>query len=219
MSERSAWVGWLGLAAAALYVIATAAGSFLDPHYSQIREHVSELTAVGAPTWAALAPAYISYNLLVMAFAIGLYVCSGLRPAWGVGVALMVVNGLAGVGMVTAFRQDPGGAPTTFAGSVHLILAGLSSLTVVGGSIAFGVAFRRTPTWQPLARFSFASAAGFAVLGALAAIATAMRSDFAGLAERGPIGLFIAWLLVVGLFDLLHDRPLRKDVEQPSVRR
>lgn len=69
-------------------------------------------------------------------------------------------------------------------------------------------AFRRSAAWRPLARFSFAVAVavGFAILGPLAAIATAAKSDLAGLAERGPIGLFIAWLVVVAWFALAQVR-------------
>ena len=40
----------------------------------------------------------------------------------------------------------------------------------------------------------------------VAAIATAAKSDLAGLAERGPIGLFIAWLVVVAWFALTQVR-------------
>jgi hypothetical protein len=50
-----------------VYLAATAAGSLLDPSYSQIRQHVSDLTATGAPTAADLAPPYILHNLLVVA--------------------------------------------------------------------------------------------------------------------------------------------------------
>jgi hypothetical protein len=219
MESRAHLTGWLGVAAAALFVGATAAGSLLDPDYSQLREHVSELTASGAPTWVALAPLYVAYNLLVIAFAVALYRASDRGSPWRIGLGLMVVNGLAGVGMTTWFRQDPGGVPTTFAGSGHLVLAGISSLTIVLGSIVFGLAFRRTPAWRPLARFSFAIAAGFVVLGPLAVIATAAGSDLRGLAERGPIGLFIAWLIVVGWFALVSVRqPVAQGASAPVVR-
>jgi hypothetical protein len=56
--------GYLALAAAAGYVLAAAAGGVLDPSYSQVRQHVSDLTATGAPTWSALAPLYLLHNVL-----------------------------------------------------------------------------------------------------------------------------------------------------------
>ena len=46
------------------------------------------------------------------------------------------------------------------------------------------------------------------ILGPLAAYATAQKSDLAGLAERGPIGLFLVWLLVVGSFAVVLGRRL-----------
>jgi hypothetical protein len=200
MDTRLRWTGWLGLAAAGVYVATTAAGSLLDPGYSQIRQHVSDLTADGAPTWAALVGPYIAYNLLIVAFAAGLYVTSQRGWLWRVGVAMLLLNALAGIGMVTWFREDLGGVPTTTAGTIHLVLAGISSLSIVVGAVAFGFAFRASTTWRPLARFSFAVAIGFGILGPLAAIATAAGSELAGLAERGPIGLFIVWLVAVGWF-------------------
>jgi hypothetical protein len=38
----------------------------------------------------------------------------------------------------------------------------------------------------------------------VAAIATATQNELAGLAERGPIGIFLLWLAVVGWYALLQ---------------
>jgi Protein of unknown function (DUF998) len=122
-------------------------------------------------------------------------------------LGLLAINALAGVGQVTTFREDAVGVPTTVAGTGHLVLAGISSLTIVAGSIVFGVAFRRSAVWRPLSAFSLAVAAGLIVLGPLAAIATADESELAGLAERAPIGPFIAWLVVVAGFALVRASP------------
>jgi hypothetical protein len=96
--------------------------------------------------------------------------------------------------------------PSSFTGAGHLVLAGVSSFAIVLASIAFGLAFRRSKIWHSLSGPSFAIAIGFAILGPLAALATASRSDLAGLAERGPIGLFVAWLALVGWFALRQSR-------------
>jgi Protein of unknown function (DUF998) len=198
--------GLLAVAAATVYVAATVLGSVLDPTYSQIRQHVSDLTATGASTWAALAPLYLLYNVLAVAFAIELYRASPRDRLWLTGTALLVVNAVSGVMMVTLFREDVGGIPTTSAGAGHLVFAGLSSLAIVVASFVYSVAFRRTIQFRPVSTFSFAVGIGFAILGPLAAYATAERSVLAGLAERGPIGLFVLWLLVVGWFAITGRR-------------
>ena len=59
------WAGVFGITAGLVYVATTAAGSVLDSSYSQIRQHVSDLTATGAATSADLAPPYILLVLLV----------------------------------------------------------------------------------------------------------------------------------------------------------
>lgn len=189
-----------GFAAITAYVAATAAGSALDPGYSQIRQHVSDLTAASAPTWAPLVIPYLAYNGLAMVFAMSLYRASPRTAAWRIGLGLLTANAIAGVGMVTVFREDLGGMPTTTAGAGHLVLAGVSSVSILLAALVFGIAFRRAAGWQPLSVPSLAIATGFAVLGPLAAVATATGSGIAGLAERGPIGLFLVWTAVVATF-------------------
>ena len=199
--------GYLAVAAAVVHILATLAGSVLDPSYSQIRQHVSDLTATSAPTWAALAPLYLLYNVLAGAFAVELYRSSVRSRLWQLGTVLLLVNAFAGVMMVTFFREDVGGLATTFAGAGHLVFAGLSSLVIVFATFVYAVAFRRSALWGGLSTFSFAIGVGFAILGPIAAFATAEKSDLAGLAERGPIGLFLVWLFVVGSFVVVLGRP------------
>lgn len=200
--------GLAGVAAAALYPIATALGSVLDPAYSQLDRHVSDLTGSGAPTRAALAPAYLLYDALTLAFALGLYLSSDRSRLQQIGLAMLLLNGLAGVAMVTPFPADLGGPPTTFAGRAHVAFAGISSLSIVVASFVYGVAFRRAPGWRSLSAFSLGAGVAFLVLGPLAVVATA-RGTLAGLAERGPIGVFVVWLLVVG--ERLARRPPPRD--------
>jgi hypothetical protein len=197
MTSPLRWTAYSGLAAALVYVAATVAGSLLDPSYSQVRQHVSDLTATGASTRLALAPPYFLYNLLVLGFAVALYSASDRSRLFRVGLACLTANAIAGVMMVTWFTEDKGGAPVTFAGTGHVIFAGVSSLSIVVASFVYGFAFRRTAEWRPLSVFSLMVGVGFLVLGSLAVIATGAHSALAGLAERGPIGLSILWILVV----------------------
>ncbi len=78
------------------------------------------------------------------------------------------------------------------------MFAAVSSPAIVVAFIVCGFAFRRMPGWRKLAIFSFAISVGFVVVAPAAIIATATKSDLAGLAERVPIGLSVLWLLVVG---------------------
>jgi hypothetical protein len=210
LSPRRA--GLAGLAAVFIYVVATLAGSWLDPHYSQLDQHVSDLTATGAPTRSALVPFYLVYNGATVAFAFGLYLAS-LRTRWDrIGAALLLINAFAGIMMVTPFAEDLGGTPTTMAGLGHLWFAGLSSLAIVAGSFVYGAAFRHYPGMHRLSNFSLALGVVFLVLGPLAVLATATET-LAGLAERGPIGTFLVWLTTVSL-TLVRIESSRADVQE-----
>jgi hypothetical protein len=188
-----------GLGAPLIYVTATAAGSLLDPSYSQLRYHVSELTASGAPTWAALAPAYVTYNLLVAALGVVLFLALRGR-LFAIGAGLLATNAAAGILSVTVLRQDPGGLPTTAAGVGHLVAAGVMVLAVLAAAFLYGVAFRRSVLWRPLSRFSFGIGIGLLVVGPIGALAAG--TQLAGLAERLPIGLSLLWLAGIGGFAL-----------------
>jgi hypothetical membrane protein len=198
-------VGYLGIAAALVYIVTTALGSALDPHYSQIQQHVSDLTAGGAPTRAALAAPYLVYNLLAFAFAVCLYKTSDRGRLFKTGLVLLSLNSLAGIMMVVPFREDLQGSASTVWGSGHIAWAGVSSLVIVVASFLFGVAFRRSSVWRALWSFSIVVGIAFLIIGPLTVVATS-RHSLAGLAERGSIGLYILWLLVVGTTGLAMSR-------------
>jgi hypothetical protein len=199
------WTGYFGTAAALVYIVATGLGSVLDPQYSQLSQHVSDLSAAGAPTRLALAPVYGVYNLLAFGFALGLYRASDRSRLFKVGFALLTVNALAGIMMVFPFREDLPGGILTALGKGHIAWASVSSLVIVVGSFVYGFAFRRQQLWRPLSVFSFVIGVAFLILGPLAVVATA-KDTLVGLAERGSIGVFIVWLLVVSLHALIQGR-------------
>ena len=196
-SKTLRWAGYFAIAAAAIYVGATASGSLLDPSYSQLRQHVSDLTATGASTDADLAPPFILYNLLVFAFAMNLY--TAFRPIrlLRIGLGLLTANAIAGVMMVTWFTEDLGGAPTTPAGIGHVVFASVS--------FVYGFAFRRMGRpWRTMSLLSFGVGILFILAAPFAVMTTAANSDLAGLAERAAIAPFIVWLLGAGGFALFR---------------
>ena len=203
-----------GFSAALLYVITTIAGSVLDPSYSQLRQHVSDLTASGAATRDRLVAPYLFYNALVAAFALALWSESSRGRLFTAGLLALLLNAFAGVMMVSVFPEDLGGVPMTLAVAGHLFFAGISVLCTLAIAFVHGVAFR--PTSRALSTVSLAIGAGILVFGPLAIFATAARSDLAGLAERTPIGLFLAWIVAVSAYALYAGE--RSTAADPRVR-
>jgi hypothetical membrane protein len=62
-----------GILAPLAYVLTVVVGGILRPGYSHIAQYISELIEAGAPNKAILDPLFAIYNILTIAFGIGLF--------------------------------------------------------------------------------------------------------------------------------------------------
>lgn len=191
-----------GLLAVVLYVGTTVVGGLLVPGYSHIGDPVSQLTAPSTPHRGWWALGYVAYNLAVAVFATGIWQLARRGRPLRAAAVLLVVGVVAGIAQVTAFPQDDGRDPVTTAGTLHLWLAGVSALTTVAVCALCGVGLRHLEGWRAVSTFSYAVAAAILVSGGIAA--ALVTSTSMGLFERVPIGLFLAWIVVVALHRLLR---------------
>jgi hypothetical protein len=204
--RRGALVGGLAATAAAVYVGATVLGGLLDPGYSHVAMHVSELTSSHASNRAFLAALYVGYNLALAGVGLALLRSVLRTRAMTVASASLVLTAAVGILLVTWFPQDSYGHPATTAGAVHIALAGVAALLGIVAMIAAGRAFRRDERWAPLARLSVWAAIVMVGTGAVGAAATAVSSPLMGLLQRLSIGTFLLWLLMVARFGLQRPR-------------
>lgn len=202
---------WLlgGVVAPAVYVVAVALGGLIRPGYSHYSETISELIASGAPNKALLDPMFIIYNLAAIAFSYGVFVCVRAWPSEGrrlgqMAVAFLVFGGFVGLATVF-FPQDPGGPPVTLAGTVHIALAGLSSLASMLSMLFFGLWLRVTRE-ASMARHAFVSLIVVFVSGGLAAASIPIGFGASGLLERATIFSYLQWMLVVALWLFFQPR-------------
>ena len=133
-----------GLLAPVVYVTAVILGGLLRPGYDHLGQYVSELIAAGAPNKPLLDPLFALYNILTIGCAVGLFTAvRGARSDKGQTAGLLAAGilGAEGVfGLVTVFfPQDPVGATATATGSIHIVLAALSSLTSILAILLLGV--------------------------------------------------------------------------------
>jgi len=193
-----------GILAPAVYVLAVVLGGILRPGYSHLSEAVSELIATGAPNKPLLDPIFSFYNLLTFAFAIGLFLIVRSDNQYRVkvsdtfGALFLILEGIFGL-VTIFFPQDPGGVPTTFTGTMHIVLAGLSSLASMLAILLMGFWFKNIPHLRKFSTYSFISVAIVFLSGGLAAASVATKSPIAGLLERVTIGGFLQWLFVIAL--------------------
>jgi len=195
-----------GILATAVYVITVILGGILTPEYSHISQAVSDLIAAGAPNKSLLDLLFALYNLLVIAFSVGLvqFVRSdqqNRRKVVGtVGALCLVAEGIFGL-LTLFFPEDLGemSAAISRTGMMHIVFAGLSSLTTMLTILLMGFWFKNSLRWQKYGRYSFISVGVVFVSGGLAAASIATGGSYGGLAERITIGGFLQWLFVISL--------------------
>ena len=170
------------------------------PGYSHIGEHVSTRYQSGAPNGSWIAAMFAVYNLLILAFGVGvIHLASHLGDVrWRIGRAggvALVLTAIAGC-MDVVFRQDPIGSPVTAAGTLHIVFAGVASLlTILGTALITSWALGR-PALRGFGWYSVATLVVIAVSGPVAAAATAGLWSTMGLLERIPIFGFVQWAAV-----------------------
>ena len=191
-----------GVAAPILYVLAVVLGGALRPGYSHLSRFVSELLESGAPNKEILNPLFGLYNLLVLAFAVVLARVirtpgGSARRSLGIaGALVLVLEGLFGF-VTLFFPQDPVGTPMSGTGTMHIVLAGASSLASMASLFLLGLWLRRLA--PGLGTYTLVSLGFVFVTGGIAAAGAAGGGPLSGLLERLTIGGFLQWLLVTGI--------------------
>ena len=149
-------------------------GALATPGYSHIGEHVSTLYQSGAPNGTWIAALFAVYNLLILAFGVGVFRLvsnrGGARRRIGqAGGVALVLTAIAGV-MDVVFRQDPIGSPATTAGTLHVAFAGVASLlTILAIALVASWALAR-PELRGFGWYSVATLVVIAVSGPVAAV-------------------------------------------------
>lgn len=190
---------WAGVVAAVLYTAVVIIGAWVTPGYSHVGDHVSTLYQAGSANGAWIATLFAVYNVLVVAFGVGVFHIAAdagtpRRIAGLLGSIALILTGVAGA-LDAFFPQDPIGMPVTSTGTLHIVFAGLASLLTVIAIVMIAAWALRRPSLRNLGKYSAVTAAVIVVSGPIAAIATANLWSTMGLIERVPIFGFIQWLV------------------------
>lgn len=167
--------------------------------YSPIRDHISDLDAVDAPTRPMMNAAFTT-------FALAVGVAAGpVRTRLGQPAAVaMYANAVLSLGiMVAPLGRSPAGD------RLHGVLAGLGYLALAGTAPSAAPALARRSPW--LARASIAvGAASMACL-----VASLIRPE-KGLWQRAGITTTDAWLIAVGILGVAGREPVTPGADQAT---
>jgi len=206
-----------GVLSSLLYVIMNIVTAILYEGYSPVSQTVSELSAIGAPTrplWVALG---IGYELLVIAFAVGVWLSSKSNRPLRIAGMLLFINGVIGF-FWPPMHQRPvlsaGGASLT--DTLHIVFTAvtvpLMMLSIGFGAAAFGKKFRL---------YSIITVVILIVFGLLTAsdgprISANLPTPLIGLWERINIGVYMLWVVVLAILLLRIKRQEGQTITRPS---
>ncbi len=186
-----------GILSSLLYVAGDALAALRWEGYSYVNQAVSELAALGGPTRPRMLVLFSAYNLLVFAFAAGVWKSAGKKRPLRVAAIMLAVY--AAVGEVTQMFSPMHlrGSATSATDVGHMVLTAVEVLSIVlfigFGSGARGKGFRL---------YSIGTILVLVAAGALVAAqaphmtAQGASTPWAGIMERLNIYLTMLWVLV-----------------------
>ena len=195
-----------GIASSALYALVNVIAPLRYPGYDVVAQAVSELGAIGAPSRPLMIATGLPYNLLVLAFAWGVWRAGdGNRPLRAAAASLAAFAALGVVAPFTSMQQR--GQPFALTDALHITCTALTVLLMllaIGfGAAALGPRFRG---------YSIATLLVHLAFGAWAAadgprLARGLPTPWIGVTERINIGVFLLWVVVLAVA-LMRRAPL-----------
>ncbi len=188
-----------GILSSLLYVATDVLASWRYESYSYTDQTYSELLATGAPTRPLMLLVSITYNLLVAAFAVGIWTSASPKRTARITGSMMV--GYAALSMVTPlfFQMDMRGAEITPRGSLHGPMTAVMSLFILlsmgFGAFLLGRRFRF---------YSFATIVILIIFGVLTglqapSLEAGLPTPWMGFTERINIYATMFWFAVLSI--------------------
>jgi hypothetical protein len=219
-SERLRWARFLftrrfllicGIVASVFYVVANdVIAASLYPDYDRISRPVSELSATYAPSRPVLVPLGVIFELLMIAFWIGVWRAAPANRALRVTSGLML--GFALLGLL-AFPFPMVADEVLGANTIHTIIWGvITPLLMFAGIGASAAAFGRA--FRLYAILTLVALAAFSVLAGIQAaqIDAGEPVRWFGVTERALIAPWLLWVAVLAI-DLLRAHGTRPEDE------
>ena len=193
-----------GILSSVLYVATDVLGGLSYPGYSFNSQGISELMAIGAPSESLVDPLFLIYDVLMLAFGVGVLRAARDSRVLRACAILLMAYGAAGLAGPTLFPMNQRGAESAASDLPHIVLTAvlvlLMLLAITLAAFALGGRFRS---------YSFVTLAVMIVFGSIsgaygARIAANLPTPGFGIFER--IIVYASLLWVAGLAVAIRPR-------------
>ena len=182
----------------------------LWPAYNSASQTVSELSAIDAPTRSLWVWLCIPYTILVIAFALGVWISAGQNRSLRITGRLLIAYGILGAFWPFApmhLRETLALGGGTFSDTIHIFL-GVVTETLFLGALGFAAgAFGKYFRLYSISTFVILLVFGLLTFKEAPGIATNHPTPFIGIWERINIGVFLIWVIVLASVLLRKDIP------------
>ena len=187
-----------GILSSLLYVGTDILAGMLLEGYHFASRSASELSAFGASTRPLVLPLELAADVLLIAFALGVWISAGNR-ALRVTAGLLAANAITALVAIAFFPMHPGEAVSTFANTMNVVLMGVSVLFLLGAMVFGAVAYRNWFRFYSIGTFLvFFVEDILATLGSPQAIA-GQPGPLVGIQERTMIYGCLLWVVVLAI--------------------
>jgi hypothetical protein len=195
----SVYLYYAGFAAGLFYLLGDLTGGFITPSYNYIRNAVSELVQSGAENRRFLSIFFFIHAIMIVLFAVGILVQHSFSQSWlvFVGGLLLLAVGSSHALSSSIFPMDPVGTECTFPGRMHLILVGVTVVSIFILMPLLGIGFSQLYGWDNFATYTIVSMAVIVVSGVASPIVINRGIEVMGLTERITGYTFYVWMAVL----------------------
>lgn len=199
---------YAGFGAGIFYLLGDIVGGLITPKYNYVKNAVSELIQSGAENRIFLSSFLFLHAVMIALFAIGILTQHSFQQSKLIfaGGTLLLGVGIGHALSSSIFPMDPVGEESTFPGTMHLILVGLTVLSIFLLVPFLGVGFTQFYGWNSFAAFSFICLGIIVISGISSPVVISKGIEVMGLTERITGYTFYIWLFVMAY--LLIKEPL-----------
>jgi hypothetical protein len=195
-----------GILSSLLFVGTDILAGTLYVGYSFISQAVSELFAIGAPTSQLVVPLFTLSSVLLVAFALGVWLSAGRKRALRVMALMIVGNAVNGLVLWQFFPMHMRGNEAAFTDTMHVTLAGVGVIFVL---LALGLGAVAYRNWFRF--YSIGTLLTLLLTGAVAflyapEVGANLPTPWLGLTERISIYVYDLWQVVLAVVLLREEK-------------
>jgi hypothetical membrane protein len=195
-----------GIFSSLLYVGTDILAGTLYAGYSFTSQAISELFAIGTPTSYLVVPLFTLSSVLLLTFALGVWLSAGRNRVLRVTALMIVGNAVNGLVLWNFFPMHMRGVEATFTDTMHVTLSGVGAIFVLL-ALGFGAAaYQNWLRFYSIGTILILLLTGVATFLYVPQVDADLPTPWLGLAERISTYVYGLWQVVLSIVLLREEK-------------